>query len=186
MNLYFKFILLIIKRLLFKRRQRITETCVSHFRVGFMDMDLNFHMNNGRFFSVMDLGRFDLLMRTGTFLKLFSNGYYPVVLSESMVFKKSLGYWDAYQVHTCLESWDKDFFYITQKFYRKDQIVASGNIRGCFKKRGKKGIVKIKDLFEFIGEPHSDVELTAIASKQIELDNVLLPREKKARTEVRT
>ena len=178
MNLYFKFIALIVKRLFIKKPQGLTENCVSSFRVSIWDLDLNFHMNNGRFFSVMDLGRFDLLFRTGTFFKLFKNGYYPVVLSESMVFKKSLGYFQKYEVHTCLEAWDKDFFYITQKFYRNSEIVASGNIRGCFKKRGKKGLVKIKDLFEFVGEEHHDKELTPIAQKQIALDNTLLPRKK--------
>lgn len=178
MNLYFKFIALIIKRLFSKKPLGLTENCISHFRVSLWDLDLNFHMNNGRFFSVMDLGRFDLLMRTGSFFRLFSNGYYPVVLSESMVFKKSLGYFQKYEVDTCIEAWDKDFFYITQKFCRNGEIVASGNIRGCFKKRGKKGIVKIKEVFEFIGEEHFDKPLTPIATKQIELDSVLLPRKK--------
>ncbi|MBT4763220.1 MAG: acyl-CoA thioesterase [Bdellovibrionaceae bacterium] len=149
---------------------------MSNFRVSFLDLDLNFHMNNGRFFSVMDLGRFDMLMRTGHFYKLFRNGYYPVVLSESMVFKNALNYLQKYEVHTQLKSWDKNFIYITQKFIHKENVIASANVRACFKKRGRRGIVSPKELYSFVGEEHVDSQLTELAKKQIELDNILLPR----------
>lgn len=176
MNLYFKFFVLILKRIFAKKRQKLTESCVSEFRVGFFDLDLNFHMNNGRFFSVMDLGRFDMLMRTGHFFRIFRSGYYPVVLSEAIVFKKSLNYGKIYHLKTHVESWDKNFFYITQKFYLKDQLVASANVRACFKKRGQKGLVTTSQLFDFIGEPYKDEQLSPLATKQIEIDNILLPR----------
>ena len=157
----------------------MTDVCVSKFRVSFFDLDLNFHMNNGRFFTVMDLGRFDLLMRAGHFVSMFSAGYYPVVLSESMIFKKSLNLWQAYELHTHIDSWDKDFFYMTQKFVRDGKVVASANVRACFKQRGRKGIVPVKEVFEFVGEEHYNKELSQIASRQIEMDNALLPRNKK-------
>lgn len=179
MNLYFKFIALLIKRLFKTDKLYLTDNCVSYFRVGVFDLDLNFHMNNGKFLSVMDLGRFDLLLKTGYFYKMFGAGYYPVILSESIVFQKSLNYFNKYELHTCLESWDANFFYITQKFYYKGEMVASANVRSCFKKRGRKGIVKPVELFEFVGEEHSEKQLTVLAEKQIAIDEVLFPRKKK-------
>ncbi|MEO0335528.1 MAG: acyl-CoA thioesterase [Pseudomonadota bacterium] len=176
MNLYLKFFVLIVKRLFPFKKIGITDLCKTKFMVGLLDLDLNFHMNNGRFFSVMDLGRFDLMFKTGYFFKLIGNGYYPVVLSESIVFKKSLNLYNFYEVHTEIDSWDDTFFYMAQKFYYKGQIVASANVRACFKKRGKRGIVKPLELFEFIGEDHYENKLTQLSKKQIELDEVLLPR----------
>lgn len=176
MNLYFKFAFLILKRIFLKRRQGLTDSCVSKFRVSFLDLDLNFHMNNGRYFSVMDLGRFDMMIRTGHFFRLFKSGYFPVVLSESMIFKKSLGLWKAYEVHTKVDGWDKDFFYMTQQFVVAGKVVSSGHVRACFIKRGRKGIVGTSEMFEFIGETHPEIHMTDLAKKHIEMDKTLLPR----------
>ena len=176
MNLYIKFFVLVLKRLLVKKRQSLYDVCKTSFRVSVFDLDLNFHMNNGKFFSVMDLGRFDLLMKTGHFFRLLRNGYYPVVLSESMVFKKSLNWLNGYQIHTQIDSWDERFFYLTQKFMIGDSIVASANVRACFKKRGRKGIVKPQEIFEFGGEEYRPSELSEIAKRQVSLDEALLPK----------
>lgn len=182
MNLYFKFLVLLLKRLFFRKEQKITDTCESVFRVGFWDLDLNFHMNNGKFLSVMDLGRFDLLLQTGYFYKIFRQGYYPVVFSESIVFKRSLNYLSKYQVRTKVESWDEQFFYITQRFFYQDKEVASANVRACFKRRGLKGLVKTKTLFSVMGEEFADTQMSELSKKQLELDALLLPRAKKTDT----
>ncbi len=176
MNLYFKFFFLIIRRLFYTKNKKLTDNCITNFTVGFFDLDLNFHMNNGRFFSVMDLGRFDLMIKTGYFYKIIKSGYYPVILSESILFKKSLNLFNTYEVHSKIEAWDDKFFYITQKFYLRDKIVASASVRACFKKRSQKGIISPKSLFEFIGEEVLDLKLTNLSKKQIELDEILVPR----------
>lgn len=176
MNLYFKFIVLLFKRISWNKKQKITDACYTKFRVGLLDLDLNFHMNNGRYFSVMDLGRFDLILKNGNLLKLFRNGYYPLILSESMVFKRSLNYFNSYQLETQVVSWDEKFFYITQKFLKDGELVSSGHVRACFKKRGRKGIVPIKEIFDFVGEEYSSQDLNSLAAKQIEIDSILFPR----------
>lgn len=176
MNLYMKLLILILKRLFWKKTQLITDLCSTSFRVGLIDLDLNFHMNNGRYLSVMDLGRFDMLIKTNSFLKVFKNGYYPVVLSESIVFKKSLNLFEKYKLHTNIYGWDDKFFYIKQNFMKGEELVASANVRACFKQRNRKGIVPVKELYAFIGESHEEVKLTDLAKKQIELDEVLIPR----------
>ncbi|MFM0739211.1 thioesterase family protein [Paraburkholderia xenovorans] len=62
----------LIIRLLFllftsRRRTRlqVLDTCVTPFRVWFNDLDVLFHMNNGRYFTILDLARVDLMMRSG-------------------------------------------------------------------------------------------------------------------------
>lgn len=178
MNLYFKFIYLLMKRMIRKKKQEITDVCITKFRVDLLDIDLNFHMNNGRYFSIMDLGRFDLMLKTNNFFRFFRNGYYPIVLSESMIFKSSLAPFSQYQVHTKVACWDEKFFYFTQKFVQEEQITSSGSVRICFKQRGRKGIVPTKELIRFFGVESSQNDFSSLAQKHIELDTTLLPREK--------
>ena len=49
------------------------------FRVLPTDLDLLFHMNNGKYLSILDLGRLDLLLRSGLWQALTERGWYPVV-----------------------------------------------------------------------------------------------------------
>ncbi|WP_375731226.1 thioesterase family protein, partial [Azospirillum sp. B506] len=47
------------------RRTGLLEPSTLRFRVWPTDLDLNLHMTNARYFSVMDLGRTDLAIRVG-------------------------------------------------------------------------------------------------------------------------
>ena len=179
MDIYLKLIPLLIKRIFTFKKSQMTDNTITRFRVYPFDLDINFHMNNGRFFTTMDIGRFDMLLCTGFFFKVFKGGFYPVVLSESMVFRRSLNLFNSYELHTKVESWDKNFFYISQKFYLKNEIVASANVRACFKKRGRKGLVPVQELFEFMGEKHDANQMSEVARRQIELDEAIMPRPKK-------
>jgi acyl-CoA thioesterase FadM len=176
MNLYLRFIALMIRRFFSARSQRITEPCNSAFRVRLLDLDFNLHMNNGRYFSVMDLGRFDLMLRAGQFYRLFRSGYYPVVLSESIVFQKSLTYRQRYEVRSSLTAWDEKFIYMTQEFISADATVASANVRFCFKRRGHRGIVPVDEIFALVGEEYTGASITELAQRQIALDQELAPR----------
>ena len=56
MNLYFRLLMLLIK-LIRKPRLGLLDTSVLILRVLPNDLDMNMHMNNGRYLSIMDLGR---------------------------------------------------------------------------------------------------------------------------------
>ncbi len=47
------------------------------FRVLPTDLDVLGHMNNGVYLSIMDLGRMDLLQRSGIWSRLFGAGIFP-------------------------------------------------------------------------------------------------------------
>jgi len=178
MNLYFKFLFLILKRTFWSKEQSILDECHTHFMVDVFDLDLNFHMNNGRFFSLMDLGRLDLMLKTKSLFKFFRNGYYPIVLSESMNFKKSLNLFTRYTLITKIECWDDKFFYFSQKFFKQEDICASSCVRVCFKKRGRKGIIPSKEIFDFLNITEPVRDFNALAKAQVEMDEILMPRAK--------
>jgi len=76
-----------------RRAPRLAPTDVSRvpFRVLPNDLDLQKHMNNGVYLSIMDLGRMDLMVRSGVWRELSARGYYPVVVSSTITYRRSLG-----------------------------------------------------------------------------------------------
>jgi hypothetical protein len=48
------------------------------------DIDIAMHVNNGMYLSLMDLGRFDLMVRSGVWKRMRRRGWGPVVAAETV------------------------------------------------------------------------------------------------------
>jgi acyl-CoA thioesterase FadM len=173
MNLYLRLIWMLLRRFFVSKPLGIFDVCKTDFIVNPLDLDVNFHMNNGRYLSIMDLGRVDLMIRAGVFARLVKNGYYPVVVSESIRFKKSLELFDKFEVFTQTESWDEKNFFMQQKFIRYGEVVAEGYIKARFKQRGRKGSVPTAEIFKIGGQNYEGDNLSEIAKAQNAMDGVL-------------
>ena len=121
----------------------------------------------------MDLGRVDLMLKAKVFWKLMLGGYYPVVASESIRFRRSLEPFQKYQMETFLESWDEKDFYMSQKFFRNGSLVAEGYIKARFKKRGRNGSVPTEELFQFLGETYKGPQLSVKAQALSSMEKLL-------------
>lgn len=112
--------------------------CFTPFRVWPSDLDVLGHMNNGIYFSILDIGRVDLMIRSGLWARLKANGYYPVVAAETMRFRRSLMLFQRFYVKTQVIGWDDKAFLLEQKFLlsgkRRDreEVVAEALIRARF------------------------------------------------------
>jgi acyl-CoA thioesterase FadM len=135
-----------------RRRGALTvlDTCATPFRVWPNDLDVLLHMTNGRYFTVLDLGRVDLMVRCGLWPKLKAQGWYPVVVLETMRFYRSLELWDRYQVRTRVIGWDDKHILVEQAFVRDEVEVAAGIVKARFLKRGG-GTVSSAELLELAG-----------------------------------
>ena len=80
------------------------------FCVLFTDVDVLLHMNNGRYFSLMDLARINFMIRNKAFYTLKKHRIYPVVASEMIRFKKSLNLFQYFQLTTRIIGWDENSF----------------------------------------------------------------------------
>ncbi len=148
MNLIFRFLWLCLKRLCKSAPISLYDPCETHFWVNPLDLDINLHMNNGRYLSIMDLGRMDLMFRSKMFAPLFRRGYYPVVVSQSIRFRRSLELGQTFRVVSQLDSWTTSDFYIRQIFWRGEELIAEGFIKGRFRQRGRKGSVSTEEVFD--------------------------------------
>jgi len=100
------------------------------------DLDINFHMNNGRYLTICDLNRVDLFIRTGLLRAMFRRKWIPVIAEHTMTYKKPLGIFDRYDVELKVTHWDEKYFYMTHTFKMDERIMAEGTSRGCVYARG--------------------------------------------------
>lgn len=110
--------------------------CLTPFRCLPRDRDLAQQMN-GKSFSILDVARADLLVRSRIASQLFRHGWYPVVAAETIRFRQSLALFKAFVVETTVLGWDDRAFILQQTIWRKDRCIAEAVVRArVLKKSG--------------------------------------------------
>jgi len=120
------------------------------------DLDVLGHMNNGVYFSIMDLGRMDLMIRSGLWPKLRARGWFPVMASATLTFRKSLQPWQLFDLETRIVGYDTKAVFVEQRFVVDGEIFAAGIAKARFLKKG--GAVSLAELSELTG-----VDVTTLA-----------------------
>ena len=139
MNLYFRLIMVLISSLISKTRTSIMDIHTLWFHVLPNDLDTNLHMNNGRYLTIMDLGRTDALLRSGLFKKVVSEKWMPVIAGVSMIYRRSLSPFEKYRLETRLIGWDEKWIYMEQTFMRQNGDAAvRGYVKATFLKKGNR------------------------------------------------
>jgi len=121
------------------------EVARTAFRVLPTDLDVLRHMNNGVYLSILDLGRLALLRRYGILATFRRNGWYPVVVSETISFRKSLQPWQRFEVESRILGYDERAVYVEQRFVRDGEIYAQAFVRARILRRTG-GVVPIPEL----------------------------------------
>lgn len=163
MNLILRLIRVIVAAR-FRERLEILDTSVVNFVVWPHDLDVNVHMNNGRYLTIADLGRIDLVARTGILNLMIKRRWAPVVAMASIRFRASLKPFQRYQLHTRVVCWDEKWVYMEQRFERKGETVALAYVKGLF--RAKRRTLRSREILEALGQqqrsPHMPPALEAL------------------------
>lgn len=112
------------------------------------DIDLNLHMNNARYLSVMDYARTHLLARTGLLQHIIRSRWQPLVGAVWMTYRRSLPLFSAFSLASRLVCWDDRWFYIEQTFTGRDGLAAIGWVKGAL--RDARGSVNPQKVLEAI------------------------------------
>lgn len=148
MNLLFRMLLLGVTS--FKRGPLgLFDASELSFRVLPNDLDINGHMNNGRYLTLMDLGRTDLTMRAGLFSAMLKHRWMPVIAGVQIRFLRSLQPFQKYVLKSRVLGWDGPFFVMEQTFSSKGKVAAVALVRGVFLSGKTK--VHAHDVFEASG-----------------------------------
>lgn len=124
------------------------------------DIDILRHMNNGRYLSLFDLGRWDLLIRTGLFDAMKEHGWYAVVSSETVTFRKSLQLWQRFDVQSRFIGHDDKAVFLEHRAVVDGEIYARVIVRSRMLRRTG-GTVSNEELFAAVGKPEGVPEIDA-------------------------
>ncbi len=112
------------------------------------DLDINLHVNNGRYLTLCDLNRVDLFIRTGLARVMFKRGWMPIIAEHTMNYLRPLGVFKRFKATMHLTHWDEKYFYMTHRFTVNDKVIAEGTSKGVV--RGKEGVIPPEDVIAIV------------------------------------
>jgi acyl-CoA thioesterase FadM len=101
------------------------------------DLDLNFHVNNGRYLALADIGRMHWFVSTGVLAIARQEKMFPVVGDAIAKFRRDLKVFESFEIHTRLMGWNHKWGFLEHRFVRKQRVIGVVAIRGVF--NGPKG-----------------------------------------------
>jgi len=107
------------------------------FRVWPTDLDAFGHMNNGRYLQIMDVARFEWMVRCGMTSAMVKGKWSALLGGTLMRYRYALKPFQPYRVTTQLIFWDELWVYIEHRFInQKGRQVAAGIARAGMRKDG--------------------------------------------------
>jgi acyl-CoA thioesterase FadM len=140
-----------------RTRLSIWDTSSLPLRVLPTDIDIALHVNNGMYFSLMDLGRFDLMARSGTWKAMRRRGWSPVAAGETIAFRRSLQLGQKYTIETKIIGLDAKAIYFEQRMVVDGEIYARAYIATRLVSKGRP--VSQEEILREFGEPPAGLEL---------------------------
>ncbi|WP_308159164.1 thioesterase family protein [Curtobacterium sp. ISL-83] len=160
MNLYLRLFLLMLRVRLASlrpgRRPSLWGEARTSFRVLPTDLDPLRHVNNGKYLSLLDLGRYDLLTRSGFWAAASDLGWYAVVAAQTITYKRSLTLWQRFELVTRVLGVDERAVYMEQTFVRRGDVVARAVVQARFLRKAG-GTVTPTELIEATGGAPRDL-----------------------------
>ena len=147
MNIWVR-ILITLGRSLFQARIDPTEVLRTDMIVGPTEADLRF-VSNARYLLFMEVGRLELMLRTGILRHARRRGWTPLVAAQTIRYKRPLKRFQRFTLTTHLTGWDDRWFFIEHKIERRGRVMAFGAAKCCF--RGEAGVVAPAEAFSVLG-----------------------------------
>ena len=128
------------------------------------DLDTNLHMNNGRYLSVMDLGRADFVARVGLLRIMLRQRWTPLVATATIRYRRSLQVFDRYELVTRTVCWDEKWIYMEQRFERRGELIAQAYLKVLFRHAGR--TLRSREILKALGQemrsPHMPPAIEAL------------------------
>lgn len=126
------------------------------FRVWPHDLDLSLHMNNGRYLTIMDLGRLDILIVSGLWRAVLRHRWTPIASAIKIRFRREMRLFQTFRLETRLVAWAGDHVVMEQVFIltsgpRAGQVAAHMLFKGGLYDRKIRKFVTIERLMEETG-----------------------------------
>jgi len=130
MNLYIR-LLWTWLRARFKPAIAMGDTIEMKLRVWPSDLDLNGHMNNGRYMTITDLALIEYFTRAGFLRIAMAKGWRPILGGSLISFRRGLKPFNVYTLRFSMLCWDERWNYMRFEFVHGGQTMASGFTKGA-------------------------------------------------------
>jgi acyl-CoA thioesterase FadM len=168
MNLWFRLALLILASVFRARIDPVAETSRLRFRVWPHDLDTSLHLNNGRYWTLMDLGRADLMLRSGIWRTILKHRWVPVINAAKIRFRRELRPFQSFGLESRIVAWGDAWIVMEQRMVSRSRnggeiVNAVALVRAGLYDRRTKSFVTVERLFDVLGtradspEPGPDV-----------------------------
>lgn len=160
MNLWLRLLWLLLSARLRPRLQAPFGVSVIGLRVMPHDLDLSMHMNNGRYLTLMDLGRMDLILRMGLAGRMVKSGWTPILSASKVRFRRELRLFKAFRLETRIVWWSATQLVMEQRVLsdgRDGEVTHAGALMlaGLYDRREKR-FVPAARLIELAGAPGAE------------------------------
>jgi acyl-CoA thioesterase FadM len=103
----------------------------------------------------MDLGRLDLMLRSGLWRECVRRGWYPVVAGQTVTYRRSLKPGQRFELHTRIVGFDGPWSYVEQVFAVGTTVYAQAVVRARFLHKSG-GVVEQHSIEELAGPSPDD------------------------------
>ncbi|MGH1417354.1 MAG: thioesterase family protein [Hyphomicrobiaceae bacterium] len=184
MNLWIRIIIYFMTLPWRPRLELPIETSRLRFRVLPTDLDISLHMNNGRYLTLMDLGRLDILFSSGLWRIMLRNRLTPIASAVAIRYRRELRLADRIMLRSKIVAWDDKTVVIEQIFAveggpKNGQVAAQALFKGGLYDRRKRAFSPISTLMESIGVEATSPEPTPEIAAFLATDTALKQTERK-------
>jgi acyl-CoA thioesterase FadM len=132
------------------------QSSVMTLRVWPSDLDTSLHMNNGRYLTIMDLGRVDLMLGSGLLKLMLKHGWTPIASGINIRYRRELRTFDRFTLETRLICWTDVTVVMEQIFRfaggaRDGQIAARAFVKAGLYDRKAKAFVTVTRMLDLLG-----------------------------------
>lgn len=118
------------------------------------DLDTNAHMNNGRYLTLMDLGRFDLMTQCGLVRTVLKRKWFPVAGGVMVRFDRPLHAFEKITLNSRIIGWDQRWLYFHHDIMTGPTRAARAIARGLFRTQGRSvPTTEILEAINYSGSP---------------------------------
>lgn len=156
MNLWLRLIHLIIAGFFRPKLDPVRDVSRLTFRVWPHDLDTSLHMNNGRYWTLMDLGRTDIMIRSGLWRAIYRHGWVPVVSAGKIRFRRELRLFQAFTLESRIVTWAEGWVVIEHRLISRSRdgrpiLAAIALVRAGLYDRKAKSFIPVQRMFQEIG-----------------------------------
>ncbi len=171
MNLYLRLLWTWLRARFFKPAIQMGDTIELQLRVWPTDLDVNGHMNNGRYMTITDLALIEYFTRSGFLPVALRKGWRPMLGGSLISFRRGLKPFKAYTLRFAVLCWDERWNYFRFEFQHRGQTMAVGYSKGAVV--GRQGIVSSLETRAALGQDPTSPDIPAPVAAWIEADRLV-------------